>query len=82
MTVDKRRNIVIFFVIFVIVSIFLFSAYQFDEPAQFQAPKGAPYDHQQEKSSEKINCKLKTRLGRKHEFGIFPLVSLPGSGNT
>ena len=28
------------------------------------------------------NCDLGTRLGKKDEFDVFPLVSFAGSGNT
>jgi len=31
---------------------------------------------------EEMNCQLQKKLGEKDEFGIIPLISLPGSGNT
>ena len=40
--------------------------------------------HENKEENSEIDCKLysQKRLGKKNEFGIVPLVSLPGSGNT
>ena len=37
---------------------------------------------EEENEAENSSCDRDVRLGEKGEFGVFPLISFPGSGNT
>ena len=48
----------------------------------FEKFKLENYDKAEKEEISPENCERNVRLGKKGEFGVFPFISFPGSGNT
>ena len=62
----------VFFIALLILCLYAATYIFYDEDFQLYAPK----------RKTELNCDFEKKLGEKEEFGVFPLISLPGSGNT
>jgi hypothetical protein len=66
------KNLIFFFIAVFTICIFAATYIFYDENSQQYATEKIIETH----------CDFEIRLGEKEEFGVFPLISLPGSGNT
>ena len=81
----KSLDFPFFIPIILLFALFWIRANDLEKAGLFKNCHGYPSGIRNEIMEEEIaeiDCNFETRLGEEGEFGILPLISFPGSGNT
>jgi len=88
MLFETRRKLIewpFFIIICFLFVLFWVRTNELENAGLFNDCHGYPSNLRSKKFEEVVeetDCNFETRLGNNGEFGVFPLISFPGSGNT